>query len=245
MTGKLADVVMSVRNGEQVARKYQPVVFNPSTTAQVAQRAKLKLSSQLSALLANYITIPRQGNVSSRNMFTKLNFPLFTYNTSELKAEVDLTSVQLTRSLLPMASFKSLARVDNTGIRVRIQGSELPTDIDRVIYIAFSKVNNAIEILGSVVVSAAGAENQWEGLLPYTPNEVVVYAYAMKDNTENARTKFGDFQSLTAQTIAFLLVTRSVSESDVTVTKTKGTLLTAENNSREDKKEEEKVAKKK
>ena len=102
MTGKVADVVMSVRNGEQIARKYQPIVTNPNTPAQVEARAKLKLMSQLSAVMASVIAIPRKGNVSSRNGFVKKNYQSLTYASQQ--ADIALANVQLTDSVVAMPS---------------------------------------------------------------------------------------------------------------------------------------------
>ena len=44
-TGKLGASVFAISGGEQIVRQYNPVVSNPNTDAQVAQRAKLKLMS--------------------------------------------------------------------------------------------------------------------------------------------------------------------------------------------------------
>lgn len=137
MTGKLADVVMAVRNGEQVARKYQPIVFNPSTPAQVAQRAKMKLMSQLSAVMGDVIAIPRSGNVSSRNLFTKKNFALTRYSSAENQAEIELADVQLTAGVLPMPQVYSMVVGDNA-ITVQMPVGMVPADINKVVYLAFA-----------------------------------------------------------------------------------------------------------
>ena len=45
--GKIGDVVLYVKNGVQMGRKYQPNVFNPRTARQELSRAKLSLASSL------------------------------------------------------------------------------------------------------------------------------------------------------------------------------------------------------
>lgn len=224
MTGKLADTVMSVRNGEQIARKYQPVVFNPSTPAQIAQRAKLKLLSQMSAVMAPVIAIRREGSVSSRNLFTKKNFPLVTYSSDT--ASVDIASVQLTSSVVGLGTVE-LARVED-GILAYIITSEAPTDVDRVVYSLFEKgSDNKLRFVGSLVANSEGATFDWQVKFPLRETELVVLAYAVRDNTEAARATFGNMQAVTAEEIAKLLVTRTLTETDVTLTETRGYQLAA------------------
>lgn len=218
MTGKLADTVMSVRSGEQIARKYQPVVFNPSTSAQVAQRAKLKLLSQLSAVMAPYIAIPRQGAVSSRNLFTKKNFPLTTY--SENKAEITLDNVQLTSSVVAFPALGGVRSAEDISVYVFGGDAIGALDINRVVYVAFTKqADGTLRFFGSSVVAERGSNN-WLTTFPPATGEVIIYAYGVRDNNENARVTFGNLIAPTAETIAKLVVNRVLTESDVTVTET-------------------------
>lgn len=220
MTGKLADTVMSVRNGEQIARKYQPVVYNPSTPAQVAQRAKLKLLSQLSAVMAPVIAIPRQGSVSSRNLFTKKNFPAITYDSALHQAQVTLSAVQLTRGVIPLGNL-SVLRAE-TYVSVALQDASVPSDIDRVVYALFAKAtDDSMEFRGSVIASTRGTEESvFNADLPAEPRAFVVYAYGIRDNNENARATFGNLLTPTAETVAKLITTSTLTESDITLTKT-------------------------
>lgn len=221
MTGKLADTVMAVRNGEQIARKYQPVVYNPSTEAQVAQRAKLKLISQISAVMAPVIAIPKIGAVSSRNRFTKVNFPALTYLSNE--AGVTLTDIQLTSSAVGLNEvFVTRGEsVINAGI---VNGAQV--NADRVVYAAFAKhADKSLTLLGTAVANELGETFDWGVTFPNYNGEVVVYAYSVRDNTDAARAKFGNYETLTGETVATLLVTRTLTESDVTVSKTVSAVL--------------------
>lgn len=223
LTGKLADTVMAVRNGEQLARKYQPVVFNPSTPAQVAQRAKLKLLSQLSAVMAPVIAIPRVGSVSSRNLFTKKNFPNVTYATDE--ASVNLVNVQITNSVVGIPSVVATRLEENIFASLTSQD----VDVDRVVYAIFEKrADKSIRLLGTSVATTAGTQaSPWGASLPLTTNEVVVLAYGVRDNTENARAKFSNLEAVTGENVASLLVSRALTETDVTLTETVGVQLAA------------------
>lgn len=53
--GKLGGVVYQQYEGMQISREYQPVVKNPQTTKQTENRAKFKLSSQITAEFAKVI----------------------------------------------------------------------------------------------------------------------------------------------------------------------------------------------
>jgi len=234
MTGKLADTVMSVRNGEQIARKYQPIVSNPSTPAQVAQRAKLKLLSQLSAVMAPVIAIPRRGSVSSRNLFTKINYPLAGYATDT--ASITLTGVQLTASVVALPSI--LAERGEESIEVSMEtpyatttGEPYGIDVDKVVYCMFVKgADEKLRYVTSAVVSEAGVHNDWAGTLPSANAEVVVLAYGIRYNNENARSVYGSLEAPTAVTIAKLIVTSSLTGADVTLTETRGIQLPAVSN---------------
>ena len=222
MTGKLADTVMSVRNGEQLARKYQPVVFNPSTPAQVAQRAKLKMLSQLSAVMAPVIAMPRVGSVSSRNLFTKVNFPETSYETD--KASINLALVQLTSSVVALPSV--IASRDEANIIANL--TSLDVDVDRVVYALFAKNGNSLRYVASAVAKEAGTlAAPWGTELPLVNDEVVVLAYGVRDNNENARTIFGNLQAPTAESVASLIVQRTLTGADITLTRTRGYQLAA------------------
>lgn len=220
MTGKLADVVMSVRNGEQIARKYQPVVFNPSTPAQIAQRAKLKLISQLSAVMAPVIAIRRQGSVSSRNLFTKLNIRKATYG--EDTASVNLESVSLTNSIVSLPDVV-VSRDAGTG-RLTANMSATPSGMSRIIYAFFVKQpDETLRLVNTQVVSSAPWAS--EAVEAATALEYVVYAYGVRDNTDNARAVFGSMETVTAEQVAKLVVSRTLTEVDVTLTETKATTV--------------------
>lgn len=48
-SGKVGGVVFAISNGEQIVRAYQPVVSNPKSSAQMAQRAKGNLVGRISS----------------------------------------------------------------------------------------------------------------------------------------------------------------------------------------------------
>ena len=230
MTGKLADTVMTVRNGEQIARKYQPIVFNPSTPAQVAQRAKLKLLSQLSAVMTSVIAIPRQGAVSSRNIFTKLNHAITSYSNDT--ATIDLEKIKLTNSSVFLPTVTA-----TRGAQITIALSEGDEDVDKVAYCIFGKVNDELRFVAAPVVDVPSVNNtfpiQYAANTASLQSEVLVLAYGIRLNNQNARAKYGNLEAPTAEDIAKLIVSKTLTESDVTLTETKGITMAAATQSRE------------
>lgn len=221
MTGKLADTVMSVRNGEQIARKYQPMVYNPSTHAQMATRAKMKLMSQLSAVMAPVIAMPRQGNISARNMFVKKNYGAATYDNNQ--ADVELGNIKLTSSVVGISPLV-VTRGESNTINLSTNGD---AGLDRVVYVAFAKQDdNSLILVESKVVNEKGEANTFPTTMQFYEGYAgAIYAYGMRDNTDATKAKYGNMQTLTAETIAKLVVTRTLTEADVTLTETVSRLL--------------------
>lgn len=218
MTGKLADTVMTVRNGEQLARKYQPIVANPNTPAQIEARAKLKLLSQLSACYAPIIAIKRQGSVTARNLFLKRNYEFAGYANNQ--AEITLADVQLTNSAVALAGFQ----VDRSGADMSLELSEdMGNSLDRVVYVVVRKAGTQeLIIANSKVVEFAEGAGTFPTTMPKVTGEIVVMAYGIRLNTAAARIAFGNLQVPTAQEVAKLLVTMTNAETALTLTETRG-----------------------
>lgn len=222
MTGKVADVVMSVRFGEQIARKYQPVVSNPSTSGQVAQRAKLKLMSQIAAVMAPVIAIPREGAKSSRNLFVKKNFRLSTYEGDQ--AQITLGNIQLTKSSLSLPDI-TVTRGEGNTVSVRL--SQTLSAVDKVVYVSFVKqADSTLRLVASEVVGIDASDPYFQAEMNLRAgSEYVIYAYGIRNNTDAARVLFGDLQAVSAETVAKLIVERQLTFSDVSLTETKGAVL--------------------
>lgn len=220
LTGRQGNNVYAIRGGEQILKKYQPVVFNPNTEAQVAVRARMKLMSQLSAVMATAIAIPRLGAQSSRNRFTSANFPATSYADGE--ADVTLTSIKLTLGVIGLQGLAASRSAANS-IEAHIGGipSGQPfADYDRVEYFAFIKQTD-----GTLRLGQHASSSTLEGGFPVTlamgtSREVVVYAYGIRFNSEAARVSYGDVTVTAADVMARLIATRRLLESDVSTTET-------------------------
>lgn len=224
MSGKVADVVMTSVNGVQIVRKYQPYVSNPSTSKQVSQRARLKLMSQLAAVFAPVIAIPKVGIVSARNRFSSLNFPQSYFEDGV--ANINLEGVKITKSVVALPNL-TVTR-GQAKHEVSLAASAI-VNLSRVVYVQFTKTpDNLLNYYGSVVVSTAGTSNTFPGELPFSAYETVVYAYGVRDNTESAKATFGDLTAVTAEDVAKLVVSSVLTAADITVTETRSATLNAQ-----------------
>lgn len=95
ISGKLGNTVFRQRKGETVATQYQPVVTNPRTDKQVAQRERFKLMSQLAAIMAPGLFIRPKDAQSPRNVFVSTNFKHFVVDSNNT-ARINAIALQLT-----------------------------------------------------------------------------------------------------------------------------------------------------
>lgn len=224
-SGKLGSAVFSVSAGEQVVRQYQPVVTNPSTPQQVDNRAKLKLLSQLSAVMADVIAIPKVGALTPRNIFVKDNYPLVTAENGA--ASVDLSQLAITKGGMQIPEVVAERNADTSiDVALAMKADQL---VDRVIYIMFYRNNQGeLQLVDSAVVETAGEGGLFPWSFPYYQQDVVVYAYGIFDKNAKATASFGNYAVATGTQVASLIAGRHVDESDYLITKTRGIVLAGE-----------------
>lgn len=223
-TGKIGSIVFSTSGGETIAREYNPHVANPSTMAQVNQRARMKLMSQLSASLAPVIAIPKQGLVSSRNAFTKLNFGASMANNGV--AQITYENVQLTNGNLALPTLEAV-RAQSSGITINL-AEDASKAVNRVVYILYRKTSEQrLQFVSSVVAEGAGSDGTFRATLPYTEGDIVIYAYGMRDTSESASAKYGNMQVANAVDVARLTALRNISTEDFQFTETRGATMYA------------------
>lgn len=221
-TGKLGSMVYSVRNGQQIVRQYNPIVANPSTAAQVEARSKMKLMSQLAAIVAPVIAINSEGLKSKRNLFISRNYPLAGYE--ENTAQIDMAGVQLTKSNTAFPDFE----VDRAaGQNIAIHLSEDATNLfDRVIYCAvISQSDGSLRLWDDVLVTEAGAGGLFPATLPYTPNAIAIYGYGIRANNDDAKAAYANLKSGDAGKLAEILTSRNATLAAITISETKGCVL--------------------
>lgn len=236
-TGKIGSIVFATSGGETIAREYNPHVANPSTTAQVNQRARMKLMSQLSSALSSVIAMTKDGLVSKRNKFVKKNFGAsYALNGT---AQISYENVQLTEGSIGLPQIMTL--FDDTGglMHPLIALAAPPAqNISRVVYCIFEKTQESrLALVSSTIVTTpavAGLPFSFEpvglswtqaGDNPHFTKEYVIYAYGMADTSEKATARYGNLNVQSASDIATLVANRTISFEDYQFTQTRGTTV--------------------
>lgn len=217
--GRVGSIVYRVRNGETIASQYQPNVANPSTPAQVQNRAKLKLLSQLGAAVEPAIAIPRVGAITPRNAFTKVNYQHTQYAGDV--ANIKLADMQFTDSAIGIDGF-SADRTSGVKIVV-VLNSDQSQSFDKVMYIICEKLDSgAIRVAASELCTDPGANGTFPAELPYFAGNISVHAYGLREMSAAAHAAFSNISAPAASQVAQLVATRKVSAGDVTLSETRG-----------------------
>lgn len=220
INGKIGGVVFSTSGGIQISREYNPNVANPNTQAQVNQRARMKLMSQLSATLAPVITMQKMGLVSARNQFTKRNFG-YSY-VSDGEAQVSYENLQLTPGSAALPRINAGGSSGNLWLELQ---ETADASISRVVWIVYRKTaEGKLLFLYSGIEETAGADGKFRHQLPasFTADNYVFYAYGMKDMSAKATAQYGDLNVTTANDLATLVSLRKISLTDYQFTQTRG-----------------------
>lgn len=218
-SGKLGNIVCSTVAGETIARDYNPEVANPNTESQVAQRAKFKLMSQLSSVMAPVIAIPKVKSQSSRNLFVKKNMPAVIFD--DVEASINLNRVQLTDSNLGIGVVACDRTSGDKCICLLI--NQQPIGIKGAVYCIFTKdAAGNLSLFDSAVVTENDSEGEWRAELAYTDAEIVVYGYALIGSDESMTAAFGNMQAITAEDVAKVITSTGAKSDVIRPTKTKG-----------------------
>lgn len=218
-TGKVGGLVFANVSGEQVVREYNGSVSNPNTEAQVGQRAKFKLASQLAATMNDNIAIPKKGMVSARNQFVKKNIGSITMSNDT--ASVDYEKLQLTDGTVKLPSLQS-ATLSSSTMQVSFT-EDVSELVDRVIYTVYKKRDDGtLQFVTSQVQTVPDESGDFRITLPFSDGDNVIYAYGMKDKSAAARTKYENYNVQTGTKIASLVATRTFTSADYIFTETVG-----------------------
>lgn len=238
-TGKIGSIVFATSGGETIAREYNPHVSNPNTQAQVNQRARMKLMSQLSAALSPVIAMTKEGLTSKRNKFVKKNFAS-SYALNGV-AQISYENVQITEGSVGLPQVAVSASLADFGGPAAYLATAPGTTISRVIYCVFSKSQeNRLEFLFSKIITQRTTEGVSDAYflcslseLPVTSlegewtfdGEYVIYAYGMSDTSERATARYGNLNVQSASDIATLVANRTISFEDYQFTQTRGATI--------------------
>ena len=160
-TGKLGASVFAISGGEQIVRQYNPQVSNPNTDAQIEQRAKLKLMSQLAADLSQSLGFQKNGLVSARNQFVSANIGKCTYEDGE--AKIQLSKIELTAGniIMPYPVFGSDSEFHLV--------AAAPANVSAVLYALYNVVDGYRLMLADQKLVSVAGEN---GTFPTTLENV-------------------------------------------------------------------------
>ena len=149
LSGKMGSAVFRVREGQQVITQYNPIVKNPNSEGQQAQRAKFKLMSQLAAIMASgfgtmsVTTRKAKGKPSQRNAFSQLNFPLV-----EVSSDNQSTTATIAMDKLKLtSSFRDLPPLNLTS-----------SSGEKMFTVAMSGISSDVTTLRLVVVEYSGTD---------------------------------------------------------------------------------------
>lgn len=189
-SGKLGNAVFAVSGGEQLVKEYNPRVANPNTPAQVEQRAKLKLASQLAAVFANVLGFTKSGLTSARNKFVAANIKNITY--AGENASIDLSQIDLSGGsvVLPIVQ---VSYMQGTGFAVLL-ASGAPANVGAVVYVLVKQAaDQKLEVLGYKVTTNAGADRTFGTAIEGTSQEVYAYAYGIISNGQSLNVSYDDY----------------------------------------------------
>ena len=216
--GKLANIVARKKvGGGTVLAEYKRTITNPNTVAQQSVRSKFKLLSQLGSQLKHIIAIPREGALSTRNLFAKINSDFVL--SGESGAHIDLSMVQLTKSNVRPGNF-TLTR-DEGG------SAELTTDFkpnfDHVVIVVCEIIGDFITPIFSDTADVTGPlDLQLDAAQMDDGGRYTVYMYGIKDKTEAAATKYQNMAISSADEIAQCIIKRTFDTSAYAITATAG-----------------------
>ena len=132
LRGKLGNAVFYVSNGVQVSRVYQPVVANPNTPLQVAQRAKMVLAGRMSKItpIVALAGLPGSNKRGLRGSFVREVVRASVYSGNQ--AAISFDNLNLSHGNVQLRTTQSFTRSDTSNrvdIVVSVSKATSGTDI--------------------------------------------------------------------------------------------------------------------
>jgi len=223
-SGKLGSSVFATVSGQQIVRQYQPVVSNPATEAQTAQRAKMKLMSQIGAAMAPVIVMKKDGLVSARNKFIKRNIA----NASVLEgtASVNVPDLQITDGVGNVGEVTAIHASGSVAVMV----SNIDPNASRVVFILFRKNDDGtLSLFGSSVKAVTGSPSDYtQATFAAAPAKSVAYVYTISDVDGRATARFEQYSVNDAVQVASLVAGRSINIDEYRFSGTAGAITTTQ-----------------
>lgn len=221
-SGKLGSSVFATVSGQQIVRQYQPVVSNPATEAQTAQRAKMKLMSQLGAAMAPVIVMKKDGLVSARNKYIQRNIQ----NASVLQgtASVNVPNLQITDGVGNVGEVDAIFAANSVNVSI----SDIDPNAKRVVYILFRRNDDGtLSLFGSAVKAVTGTPSDYlQHTFAAGPQKSVAYVYTIADVDGRATARFEQYNVNDAIQVASLVAGRSINVDEYRFSGTAGAITT-------------------
>lgn len=190
-SGKLGSSVFAINSGEQIVREYNPRVSNPKTEAQVTQRAKFKLLSQLGTIFSGVYGFKKMGLTSARNQFVSVNM-------SAVSATADGANANLTELLIAKGK-KVLGgliceTLEGGKVSAKVKNDDI-TKLSGVIF-AFFQVdeNNEMKLVSRQLVTETDGQGFYNAENVNLVPAYAVYAYGIRYDSNAASQLYGDLE---------------------------------------------------
>lgn len=209
MSGKTGSFTYRQSRGQTIVSQYQPIVKNPNTAGQQAQRAKFKLMSQLAAVMsAGFGTMginerPARQRPTTRNAFVSLNMPLVEVTTAadnSVSAKIPMEQIKLT------SSERYLGVIDKDGLNIVVTTED--SAITHVQFVEVNYINNDVTrptLINVELVSRSGSQFVYG---PQSPSgNYTVLAFGLIPSSEATTAKLDNLHTPTndAYTAAVVL----------------------------------------
>ena len=215
-SGKLGSSVFAISKGVTIERQYQPIVNNPQTKLQIAQRAKFKLLSGLASVVSPFACLLTEGLQTQANIFIKRNMNLVSFVNGA--AQINMPNVQISGG---SNSFVTPTFAITSGTA---KGSISAEDVtaagfDGVVFLVVgTKRPRVARITGKVVLAPSENAYSIEFSVPGSFQEYHLYAYGIK-LTDKGVSTYGSLNSI-SENVVEVSVTRMISEGMMTASAT-------------------------
>lgn len=220
--GSVGGTTFLINHGVQIAKAKIQQMSNPSTPAQVASRAKLKLLSQLSANVADFIAIRREALVTARNAFVKANYGFAAM--IDGVAQLDLANMQFTKSSVGLVGF-SVTRASGYGLPVQLAENVYGV-WDKVVWIVCKRLSDGrVQVSESKVVEITEDLPNGATVMQDPGVDCTIHVYGIKVLSERGSIAFSNLAISDAGAVASIVTSGELRTSDIQLSETRGLYL--------------------
>lgn len=194
-SGKVGNIVYAVTNGIQVARVYQPIVSNPKSALQNAQRAKGNLAGRISSFTPRTAIMGLgSNNRARRGEFLRniLKKAIVTQTSNGYNAKIDTPDVLFSRGSVILSVINPSVNAGNNAMAVTLSGpnvATIPADVyasmqTRLVAMVYdSTTQELIEVLTMVANKPAQGSQATTTLMTAYSGGYIVDVYAIPMST--------------------------------------------------------------